>query len=141
MRRATVCLAALSVLAACAAATDPLAVDEAGAARAADSPPDLVAVAQAMDAQAGTRLSENLTILGAEASGSRLAMRFEDRRAAGEFGPAAREIYAMDADREIRTQMCAQPATRRFVDEYDGVTASIVSSDGQPLADVSIEEC
>ncbi len=100
MRRATVCLAALSVLAACAAATDPLAVDEAGAARAANSPPDLVAVAQAMDAQAGTRLSENLTILGAEASGSRLAMRFEDRRAAGEFGPAAREIYAMDADRE-----------------------------------------
>lgn len=141
MRRALVFLGALGAAAGCAATSDPLAVDETGAARAAASPPDLVAVAQAMDARAGMPLSENLTILGAEAQGRRLAMRFEDRRAADAFGPAAREIYAMDADREIRGQMCAQPATRRFVEEYDGVAASIASSDGAPLADVTIEEC
>lgn len=140
MKRALAFLAAAGALAGC-AAEDPLEVDEAGAARAAASPPDLVAVAQAMDAQAGTPLSENLTILGAEASGRQLAMRFEDRRAAAEFGPAAREIYAMNADSEIREPMCAQPATRRFVEEHDGVAASIVSSDGEPLADVTIEEC
>ncbi len=116
---------ALALLAACAAPTAPLEVDEVGAARAAESPPDLLAVAQALDARRGERLSDNLTILGASAEGRRLVMSFRDTRDLRPLGPAAREIYAMDADRQIRTQICAQPATRTFVEEYDGVVASI----------------
>lgn len=128
-------------LAGCAAGSDPLAVDEAGAARAAETPPDLAAVAAALDARRGQRLAGELTILGAEAEGRRLAMRFRDGRAAEAFGPAAREIYAMESDRQIRAQICAQPATRRFVEEYDGVGAQIVSADDVELARVEIKEC
>ena len=141
MRFPTGPLVILALLAGCAGEMDALSVDEAGARDAAETPPDLEAVALAMDARAGQRLTDDLTILGAEAEGRRLSMRFRDSRNADAFGPAAREIYAMDADREIRTQMCAQPATRRFVEEYDGVEAGIVSADGEPLADVSIEAC
>lgn len=129
------------LLAGCAAGTDPLTVNEDGAARAAETPPDLAAVAQALDARRGQQLTEDLTILGAEAQGRRLAMRFRDDRAASAFGPAAREIYAMESDSQIREQMCAQPATRRFVEEYDGVSAEIVSADGVELARVEIAEC
>jgi len=129
------------LLAGCAAGTAPLAVNEAGAARAAETPPDLAAVAQALDARRGQQLTGDLTILGAEAEGRRLAMRFRDARDADAFGAADRELYAIESDRQIREQMCAQPATRRFVEEYDGVSARIESADGAELAQVEIEEC
>ncbi len=141
MRFPTYALLACALMAGCGGAGDPLAVDGTGAARAVETPPDLEAVAEAMDQRRGQKLTDDLTILGAEARGRRLDMRFRDDRDASAFGPAAREIYAMETDREIRTQMCAQPALRRFVEEYDGVSARIVSADDAPLAEVLVEAC
>lgn len=134
-------LAVLSV-AGCASGTqETLAVDSAGATRAAQSPPDLAAVAQALDARKGERLSGDLTILGAAAQGRRLDMSFRHDRDAAEFSPSQREGYALVATRAIREQMCAQPATARFVETYDGVAADIVTADGAPLAAIEVTEC
>lgn len=141
MIRYSSCLAVL-LLAGCVSATeDTLAVDSAGATRAAQTPPDLAAVAQALDTRQGEKLSGDLTILGASAEGQRLSMSFRHDRNAAEFSPSEREGYALVATRTIREQMCAQPATARFVETYDGVAADIVTADDAPLAAIEVTEC
>lgn len=141
MIRPATCLF-LAALAGCAPTTDAaLEVDAGGASRAAEVPPDLAAVARALDARQGEKLSGELTILGASAEGRRLSMSFRHDRPADAFSQAEREGYAIVAARTIREQMCAQPATARFVEVYDGVAADIVTRDAAPLAAVEITEC
>ena len=138
-------LAAPLVLLACAPtterpATPDLNVNAEGAAAAAETPPALLAVAQALDARQGQMLTPDLEIQGASTEGSTLAMRFRHTQPSTAFGPAAREGYELVAARSIREQLCAAPATARFVETY-GVTATIVPSDEQPLATVVVDDC
>ena len=134
------CLAVLSV-AGCVSNSGDLDVDQAGAARAVATPPDLAAVAEALDARQGEKLSGDLTILGASAEGDRLTMSFRHDRRAEAFTPSEREGYAIVATRTVREQMCAQPATARFVEVYGGVAADIVTADDEPLAAIEVTEC
>ena len=121
-------------------ATPNLSVNAEGAAAAAQTPPALTAVAQALDAQQGQMLTPDLEILGASTEGSTLAMQFRHVQPSTAFSPAAREGYEVVASRSIREQLCAAPATARFVETY-GVAATIVTSDDQPLATVTVEDC
>lgn len=138
-------LAAPLALLACAPTTDQIAtpdltVDAEGAASAAATPPALAAVAQALDARQGQMLTPDLEIQGASAEGDTLAMRFRHIQPSTAFGPAAREGYELVAARSIREQLCAAPATARFVETY-GVAATIVTSDDQPLATITVDDC
>ena len=131
-------LAVLSV-AGCASGTqDTLAVVSAGATRAAQSPPDLAAVAQALDARKGERLSGDLTILGAAAQGRRLDMRFRHDRDAAEFSPSQREGYALVATRamvdeaeandfetHVRRELEEQMVIGETADAKEGVAAFV----------------
>ena len=138
-------LAAPLALLACAPTTDQpatpdLTVNAEGAAAAAVTPPALAAVAQALDARQGQMLTPDLEMQGASAEGDTLAMRFRHTQPSSAFGAAAREGYDLVAARSIREQLCAAPATARFVETY-GVAATIVTSDEQPLATVTVEDC
>ncbi|SFG15570.1 hypothetical protein SAMN04488020_101340 [Palleronia marisminoris] len=138
-------LAAPLALLACAPTTDQpatsnLSVNADGAAAAAQTPPALTAVAQALDARQGQMLTPDLEIRGASAEGDTLVMQFRHAQPSTAFGPAAREGYEVVAARSIREQLCAAPATARFVETY-GVAATIVTSDDQPLATVNVDDC
>ena len=144
MIRALVFAAPLALLACAPTQNAPggggLAVDQAGAARAAQSAPDLVAVASALNARQGAMLTPELSITSASAENGRLAMRFKHNERASAFGPAAREGYEIVAVRDIRSGLCGAPATARFVETY-GVSADIVTADEQPLATVTVDDC
>ncbi|EKE45836.1 hypothetical protein OCGS_0062 [Oceaniovalibus guishaninsula JLT2003] len=133
--------AATVLLAGCADRGTDLRVNAEGAARAAVTPPDLEAVAQAMNARAGSRLGDDLTLTGARAEGNQLVMDLRHDDAESAFTPAARDAFTFTLERDVPMQMCAAPATRRFVEEEGGVRISVVTSDGAPLASRTITTC
>ncbi|TRD21580.1 hypothetical protein [Palleronia caenipelagi] len=141
MFRKASCTLLLLTLAACGGGGKEVTVDPVGAQIASETPPDLVAVAQALDARRGQKISDHLTVLSASARGQTLAMNYAHDRPDADFSQAERESYAISTERTIAQQMCAQPATRKFVETYGGIAVNIVTSDRQPLANFNITTC
>ncbi|QFU07993.1 hypothetical protein PARPLA_02513 [Rhodobacteraceae bacterium THAF1] len=119
-------------------------VDPNAAARAVAQPPSPAAVAQALDGMRGQQFAQlrdsGLTVRGAQAQGDQLVLSLRDSKRASEYGPAAREGYAIVADRNIRAPLCADPVLSAFVARY-GITTVITTRDNQPLANVAIDRC
>ena len=136
----------LSVLALCIAGSvaSAQAVDPNAAARAKANPPAPALVAQALDGMRGQPFAQmrdsGLTVVGAQAQGDRLVLNLRDSKRASSYGPAAREGYAIVADRNIRKPLCADPVLSAFVARY-GIVTVITTRDNQPLANVAIDRC
>lgn len=131
---------ALLALGACAQTTG-LRVDPEGARRAAESPPELVAVADAMQARRGSRIGADLTLTDARAEGDVLALDLAHDASAAEFTAASRDALVADFDRDFGAQLCAHPALASFVQSRGGVRATIETADGAPLASRTITRC
>ena len=120
------------------------AVDPNAAARAVAQPPSPAAVAQALDGMRGQQFARlrnsGLTVQGAQAQGDRLVLSLRDSKRASAYGPAAKEGYAIVADRNIRAPLCADPVLNAFVGRY-GIVTVITTRDNQPLANVVIDRC
>lgn len=116
-------------------------VDPEGARRAVESPPELVAVANAMQARRGSRIGADLTLTDARAEGAVLALDLAHESSAAEFTAASRDALVAEFDRTFGAQLCAQPALAAFVQSRGGVRATIVTSDGAPLTSRTITSC
>ena len=131
-------------LALCGTAAIAQTVDPDAAARAVTAPPSPAAVAQALDGMRGQEFARlrnsGLTVQGAKAQGDRLVLSLRDSKRASAYGPAAREGYAIVADRQIRGPLCSNPVLNAFVRQY-GIVTVITTRDNQPLANVAIDRC
>lgn len=133
--------AAMALLALGACAPAGLRVDPEGARRAVESPPELVAVAEAMQARRGSRIGAGLTLSDARAEGTVLALELAHDAGADAFTAASRDAFVADFDRIFGAQLCAQPALASFVRSRGGVRATIETADGAPLASRTITSC
>ena len=134
-------IAALTVLAACATAPSELGVDPQDAAVAAETPPDLQAVADGMAGQVGTPAGDGLTLDGARAEGNQLVLDLRHDQDFAFFSSPERDKLNFEFDRTFPTQMCASPVTRRFIEEEGGIRVNVFSADGQSLTSRTITEC
>ncbi len=108
---------------------------------AAPAAPGIEDVAAAMNASAGTAFTEDLTFAGASVVEGRLLMRMAHGDAASEFTEGERSDYARRFDTDFAASLCAAEATRTLIESSGGVAVRVTSSDGQPLAQGTIDSC
>lgn len=119
----------------------PTSVDPTDAARAAENPPELAAVLEALEPLEGSELDAGLVLRDARADSGRLIMDLRLTSDADIDTPAKRDVFIFAFERDFAQQMCAAPALRSFIETRGGMSVNVADPDGAPVLSRSIDSC